>query len=100
MQAQRFVPAHAEVTTDMKGLVELNRNKVFEIAEKLLDICKEPIEGERILQRIFNEYHLTMNIDQYVLIGSTIRSYLSWLKDSGKITFFFNGNQLLWERII
>lgn len=100
MQAQRFVPAHAEVTTDMKGLVELNRNKVFEIAEKLLDICKEPIEGERILQRIFNEYHLTMNIDQYVLIGSTIRSYLSWLKDSGKMTFFFNGNQLLWERII
>ena len=25
-----------------------------------------------------------MNFEQYVLVGSTARSYLSWLKDTGK----------------
>lgn len=100
LQGEIFVPAHAEVTNDMSGLVELNRNKVFEIAGKLLDICKEPIDAESILQQIFNEYRLIMNIDQHVLVGSTIRSYLSWLKDIGKITFVFQENRLLWKRII
>lgn len=100
LQGEIFVPAHAEVTNDMSGLVELNRNKVFEISGKLLDICKEPIDAESILQQIFNEYRLIMNIDQHVLVGSTIRSYLSWLKDIGKITFVFQENRLLWKRII
>lgn len=99
MQAAKFVPAHAEVRTDMRELVELNRNKVLEIAERLLDICREPIDGENILKRIFDEYNLTLNIDQYVLVGSTIRSYLSWLKDSGKVTFDFQGNKLLWRSV-
>lgn len=99
MRAGKFVPAHTEVMTDMRELVELNRNKVFEIAGKLLVICKEPIDSENILKRIFDEYNLTLNIDQYVLIGSTIRSYLSWLKDSGKVTLVFQGNKLLWKSV-
>lgn len=99
MRAGKFVPAHAEVRTDMRELVELNRNKVFEIAGKLLDICRVPIDGENILKRIFDEYNLTLNIDLYVLVGSTIRSYLSWLKDSGKVTFVFQRNKVLWKSV-
>lgn len=100
LQAGIFVPAHAEVTVDMSDLVKINRNKVFEIAGKLLDICKEPIDSESILQRLFNDYHLTMNIDQYVLVGSTIRSYLSWLKDTGKVIFMFQENRMLWKAVM
>lgn len=100
MQAEKFVPAHADVTTDIKDLIELNRSKVFEIAEKLLNICKEPIDSETILQYIFNEYNLVMNIEQYVLVGSTIRSYLSWLKDTGSMTFMFRQNKLLWRSLM
>ena len=28
-----------------------------------------------ILQRLFADYGLTMNFEQYVLVGSTVRSY-------------------------
>ena len=38
-------------------------------------------------------------VEQYVLVGSTVRSYLAWLKDSNKITAFFDNNLLLWERL-
>lgn len=99
MQADVFVPAHAEVTSDIRGLVALNRAKVYEIADGLLEICKKPLDGDSILQKVFEKYNLTMTIEQYVLVGSTVRSYLSWLKDGGKLTFYCRENKLLWESI-
>ena len=42
-----------------------------------------------ILQRLFTEYALTMNFEQYVLVGSTVRSYLSWLKDTDRRNAIF-----------
>lgn len=99
MQGNVFVPAHAEVSGNIRELVELNRNKIYEIAETLLDICGKQAETEYILQQIFNRYNLTMTIEQYVLVGSTIRSYLAWLKDNEKIIFTIRDNKLLWESI-
>lgn len=51
-----------------------------------------------ILQKLFTEYGLEMNFEQYVLVGSTVRSYLSWLKDTGKLNSEFVHNMLLWEQ--
>jgi len=40
-----------------------------------------------------------MNINQYVLIGSTIKSYLSYLKDEDKITYEFIDNKMIWKQV-
>lgn len=40
-----------------------------------------PMCFETLLKRLFDEYGLVMNFEQYVLVGSTVRSYLSWLKE-------------------
>ena len=40
-----------------------------------------------------------MNFQQYALIGSTVRSYLAWLKDNGRLKVRFEDNLLLWERV-
>ena len=98
MEAVMFVPAHAEASSDIKELVQYNRNKVHSVAEKILSICEEPLYFEKILQEVFQSYGLSMNFEQYVLVGSTVRSYLSWLKDTGKITAMFQDNLLLWQR--
>ena len=54
---------------------------------------------EAILRRIFTDYALTLNFEQYALIGSTLRSYLSWLLDSGKLAVSFEDNMLLWKTV-
>ena len=54
---------------------------------------------EQLLKQLFNEYGLVMNFEQYVLIGSTVRSYLAWLKDNEKIKAVFTDNLLLWSSL-
>ena len=36
---------------------------------------------------------------ELVQVGSTIRSYLSWLSDTGRITASFGNNELVWGKI-
>lgn len=97
LKARMFVPAHAGATEDITELADLNIAKVHEIAEKILSVCREPVCFEKILQKLFSDFGLTMNFEQYVLVGSTVRSYLSWLKDSGKLSVAFEDHMLLWK---
>lgn len=99
MQARMFVPAHAAAAEQIDNLAQYNIDKVMEIAEKITDICDQPLCFESILQRLFSDYGLVMTYEQYVLVGSTVRSYLAWLKDTGKINGLFENNMLLWQRI-
>ena len=98
MKAKIFVPSHAEPTKDISELAQYNIDKVHEIADKILEICEEPTSFEGILQKLFTVYELKMTIEQYVLIGSTVRSYLSWLKDHGRLEITIENNLLLWKR--
>ena len=97
MTAKIFVPSHTAVTENISGLAQYNIDKVNEIAEKILEICAQPSCFEDILQKLFAAYRLTMNFEQYVLVGSTVRSYLAWLKDTGKLSINFEDNRMLWR---
>ncbi len=97
LSARAFAPSHAEPTEDIIPLAQYNIDKVYEVAEKILNICKEPIIFEVILQKLFTEYEQEMTYQQYVLIGSTLRSYLAWLKDKGDIDAFPENNMFLWQ---
>ena len=98
LQAKMFVPAHAEASEDVTALAQYNIGKVLEIADRITGICQEPLCFEAILQRLFTDCGLTMSFEQYVLVGSTVRSYLAWLKDTGRVNALFESNMLLWQR--
>lgn len=98
MQACMFVPAHAEACDSIADLAQLNIDKVLEIADTIVSVCKEPQCFESVLQKLFDFYALSMTFEQYVLVGSTVRSYLAWLKDAGRVKAEFENNMLLWER--
>ena len=99
LEGKLYIPSHCEATNDISKLIEINKNKIQEVIEKIYNICKEEKTFENILKNIFDEYKLTINVNQYVLIGSTIKSYLSYLYDEGKIKYEFKNNEMVWKQI-
>ncbi len=98
MHAALFVPAHADATEDIAPLAQYNIDKVNEIAGHILDFCAAPHTFEEVLQHLFTSYDLAITFEQYALVGSTVRNYLSWLLDSEKLSANFADNRLLWQR--
>ena len=99
MQAAAFVPAHAEVTEDIAPLAQYNIDKVHQVSDRILALCAQPLCFEALLQKLFTAYGLEMTFQQYALVGSTVRSFLSWLKGEGRLTAEFADNMLLWRTV-
>ncbi len=92
-----YVPSHAPIVSDVKGLVEINRKKAQEIMELILDLLKSQMTMETLQKAVFDRYNLTMNFQQNVLVGMTLRSYISYLLDRGDIGYTFVDNLMLWQ---
>ncbi len=97
LEGKLFIPSHCKATNDISKLIDINRKKIEEVSNKIYSLCSKEMTFEDILQAMFDEYNLVMNPNQYVLVGSTIRSYLSYLYDKEKITFEFKNNKMYWK---
>lgn len=64
-----------------------------------MENAAKPRSHAALRQRLFEEYGLTMNFEQYVLVGSTVRSYLAWLKDTGRLNAAFENNHIGKKRL-
>ena len=51
---------------------------------------------ENILTEIFKKYNLKMNLNQYVLISSTLKAYVTYLYEEEKLTYKITENKILW----
>lgn len=92
-----YISSHVECTDDISKLIEINKNKINENISKIYEICKTGKTFEEILKNIFDDYNLKMNENQYVLVGSTVKSYLSYLKDENKLSYEFKDNRMIWR---
>ena len=99
LKGKLYIPSHCEATNDISSLIKINKNKIQEIIEKIYSLCEKEITFEEILKYIFDAYNLIMNPNQYVLVGSTIKSYLSYLSDDGKLSYEFKDNKMLWKQM-
>ncbi len=91
-----YIPSHVKPLTDLKELIKLNKNKINEICNAILNTCQNPITTEKIIKNIFDTYNLQININQYALLGSTIKSYLTYLNNQNRVEYFFKDNLLYW----
>lgn len=91
-----YIPSHVKPLTDLKELIKINKNKINEICNYILSFCQNPATTEEIIKNIFDTYNLEININQYALLGSTIKSYLTYLNNQNKVEYFFKDNLLYW----
>ena len=94
MSADLFVPSHGDVCTDIKPLVEVNRNCVLKLRAELLEICKEPLTRDEILAALAQSHGIRMDLAQYVLTVSAVSALLTPLIDSGELAADFSGGTL------
>ncbi|MBR4503160.1 MAG: MBL fold metallo-hydrolase [Clostridia bacterium] len=99
MKARLFIPSHAAPTDDVASLAESNIRCVLQIADTIVGFLKEPMTFENLLRSLFERYGLRMTFEQHALIGSTVRSYLAWLKREGRIGALIDDNTLLWRQV-
>lgn len=97
LKAKCFVPSHAAQTNDIAPLAQKNIDKTLEIIEKIKSLLRNPITFENLLAQIFTEYNLNMNLTQNVLVGSTVKSYLSYLKNACLADYTFENNLMMWK---
>lgn len=90
-----IVPSHSEVTTNISEVVNFNRHQIFEIMRLLLDYLKEEHTIEDVCKYIFDYYNLRISYNKYMIIMSTIRSYLSYLSNNKKLKNYFKNNKLV-----
>lgn len=98
LEGKLFIPAHMQAVEDIRPAVQRNREKVHELLGLIESLCGEPLVFEQVLKGVFDHFKLRLDWSQYVLAGSTVRSYLSYLYDEGRVVTEVQDNLLLWKR--
>ena len=99
LHGRLYIPSHCEATDDIKHLIQVNKKKIYENVDVIYKGCGHGKTFEEILKYVFDEYNLMMNTNQFFLVGSTVKSYLSYLFDEKKIGYEFIDNKMLWKQI-
>lgn len=98
LSGKLFIPSHTQTLTDLHGIAELNRRKVLEICDVILQICAAPKTSEQIIKELFIHYNMMHTVEQHALIGYTVRSYLSYLVMENKLKKRIEDDLLVYER--
>lgn len=98
LEADIYLPSHCEPMKEIKSLININRLKIEEIINKILKFCEIARTFEDILKHLFDSYELKLDTNQYVLVGSTIKSYLSYMHEEELINYDFNENRMFWNK--
>ena len=97
LKAKKYVLSHSEVTENISELIKVNENKINEIINNIYKILENKKTYEDVLKEIFDIYNLNMNVNQYYLVGASIKAYLSCLYNDDKITYEFINNKMYYK---
>jgi hypothetical protein len=90
------VPSLGSICAGIDELARLNLSVVENLETALLEILVRPTHFAHILKAVCDRFDITRNCGQYALVGSTIRSFLSYLYNEDRLTLFFDANVLYW----
>ena len=94
-----MVPAHADVSRDLNELADYNLLKMEEIESVILKAIDRPLNYDEIFKRVFNHYNIRLGYNKYLLMSSTIRSYISYLCHHKRLAPSFVDNMLVFTRV-
>ncbi|MFI3167418.1 MAG: MBL fold metallo-hydrolase [Bacillota bacterium] len=96
IEGEYFIPSHVAPSSDISALVEFNIQKTYQVIDDILSFCAQKITFEHLIKALFDKYNLKLDFSQNMLIGSTVKSYLTYLLDNEKIDVVFQDNMQYW----
>ena len=97
MSVELVVPGHGRPVRDLNALAGANRSAVLRTAETVKAACERPAGFEEILAGLCRAFAIELTFPQYVLVGGTLRAFLSWLSDKGTLRSTFQDGRMLWQ---
>lgn len=93
-----IVPSHSNVTQNITDLVNINLDQIYQIIDLILKKLEYKKTLEQLVKEIFDYYNLKISNNKYLLVTSTIRSYLAYLYYLGKIDTEFENNYFYYRK--
>ena len=97
LRARLFIPAHGEITAEIGPLAETNEEWIRRIEGLILRFCAAPRSADEIIGMLFAEFGLKVGYLHWTVVSFTVRSYLSWLHDEGRLTALPSEGLLKWR---
>ncbi len=99
-EASYYIPGHGELCDREKiqAVCEMNLIITLEVETLILNVLKKAdMTHEEILEAIADFAGIEMKLGQFVLIGSTVKSYLGSLFNRGMVTYRMDSNRMVWS---
>lgn len=98
IDADFFVPSHGDVYDEVDELSELNLISTISNERLIEEILVQPKTHEELLKAFADKSDMTLRLSQFMLIGSSLRSYLTYLYKGGRVRWFFEDNKMYWQK--
>lgn len=92
-----IISSHLGVINNIDELIGFNITYLKNMIDMILDICKNKRTFDSILQFVCEKKNINLNIENYYLICSTIRSFISYLINNNLIIIRFDNYNLYYE---
>ncbi len=66
-----------------------------EIIDNIKKVCCEPVMIDKVIEKMCDLYNVKLDANQYVLVGSTIRSYITYLYENNMVEYIFDGGKMM-----
>lgn len=95
LEGSTFILSHAETSSDLSELIDINTSSIHKNCELILSLSKESVSFENLLANLFNTLSMEMSFEQNALCSFTLRSYLTYLKNTDRVNLEICDNRIM-----
>ena len=93
----KIISSHIGIVDDLDNIININKNFVNEINNIIIECCKNEKSFDEIMSYICQKKNISLNNVNFLLIESTLKSFISYLIDNGLLEIIFSDNRVLYK---
>ncbi len=81
-----YVPSHGDIESDITHTIKANKDNILNIEAKIEQLLLKYHSYNEMLNELFKYYHIRETVEQYYIVGTTIKSIITKLVEEDKIS--------------